>query len=74
MQQYGNEYLYSLNILKQLKESGIIEITKAHIVIKNFEKLLEEECQPARQTEKQGKRKVERNILTKTLKGVGEYL
>ncbi len=44
-------------ILKQLKESGIIEITKAHIVIKNFEKLLEEECQPARKTEKQGKKK-----------------
>lgn len=39
-------------ILKQLKESGIIEITKAHIVIKNFEKLLEEERQPARKTEK----------------------
>ncbi|MBU5334093.1 hypothetical protein KQI61_18020 [Anaerocolumna aminovalerica] len=34
----GTNTLYSLNILKQLKESGIIEITKAHIVIKNFEK------------------------------------
>lgn len=53
----GTNTLYSLNILKQLKESGIIESTKAHIVIKNFEKLLEEECQPARQTEKQGKKK-----------------
>ena len=38
-------------ILKQLKESGIIEITKAHIVIKNFEKLIEEERQSARKTE-----------------------
>lgn len=38
-------------ILKQLKESGIIEITKAHIVIKNFEKLLEEEQQSERKTD-----------------------
>jgi CRP-like cAMP-binding protein len=35
-------------ILKQLKESGIIEITKVHIVIRNFEKLLEEERQSPR--------------------------
>lgn len=35
-------------ILKQLKESEIIEITKAHIVIKDFKKLLEEERQSAR--------------------------
>jgi len=39
-------------ILKQLKERGIIEITKAHIVIRNFEKLLEEERQSARKTDK----------------------
>jgi CRP-like cAMP-binding protein len=32
-------------ILKQLKDSEIIEITKTHIVIKNYEKLLEEERQ-----------------------------
>jgi CRP-like cAMP-binding protein len=38
-------------ILKQLKESGIIEITKAHIVIKNLEKLIEEERQSARKTD-----------------------
>lgn len=38
-------------ILKQLKESGIIEITKAHIVIKNFEKLLEEEQQSERKAD-----------------------
>jgi CRP-like cAMP-binding protein len=30
-------------ILKQLKDSGIIEITKSHILIRNYQMLQEEE-------------------------------
>jgi len=37
-------------ILKQLKDGDVIEISKAHIIIKDYGKLLEEEQQSARKT------------------------